>query len=184
MSEETNRESARFMAIVVLTRSQIEATEVHERYSLLIMGYVGALAGYLFGSKDFSASPGYENWSAILFVISLACSVPALWLGHVTAMMRSGFQSGDRLGKVLQEFEPATQDEAKDAAGRWFYDKVPPIDRFFVGKALMEGGKPWPDRVEAACARMVTLATWQSLFMRLQLLFAAGATIALVLSRL
>ena len=183
MSEETDGESARIKAIVALTQSQIEGTEVHERYSLLIMGYVGALAGYLFGSKGFSASSGYEDCSVILFVISLVCSMPAFLLGHVTASMRIGFRS-DRLKKLLEEFEPAIRDEAMDAAGRWLYDKLPLIDRFFVRKLLMESGRSGPDRVEAACALMVTLESRQSSFMRLQLLFAAGATIALVLSRL
>lgn len=184
MNEEANNGLARLKAIVALTQTQTEATEVHERYSLLIMGFVGALASYFFGqTKAPLHLQGYEYSSAVLIIASLACSIPAFWLGHMTALMRRGIQSSDRLEKILQEFDSATKLEALDAAGRWFYAKVPLIDSFFVGKPLLESGKSWEARLEAACGRMVALGSWQSLFMRLQLLFAAGATIALVLAR-
>lgn len=184
MNEEYNNRLAKPKAIVALTQVQTEATEVHERYSLLIMGFVGALASYLFvPTKAPLHLQGYDYSSAVLIVASLACSVPAFWLGHMTALMRRGIQSSDRLGKILQEFDSATQLEAMDAAGRWFYDRLLPIDRF-AGKPLMESDKSWSDRIEEVCGRMVALGIWQSLFMRLQLLFAVGATIALVVARM
>ena len=183
MSEDENPE-ARIKAIIALTQVQTEATEVHERYSLLIMGFVGALAGYLFGpTKALLHLQGYEYWSAIFLVISLGCSLPAFWLGHMTALLRSGFQNSDQLEKTLQNLDQASRLDIIGAASRWFYDRVLRIDRF-VGEPLMESDKPWPDRIEAVCGRMVALGFWQSFFMRLQLLFAVFATIALVLARL
>lgn len=184
MNEEANNNEARIKAIVALTQVQTEATEVHERYSLLIMGFVGVLAGYFFGPTKAPLNlEGYEYSSAVLIIASLACSVPAFWVGHITALMRRGFQSSGRLEKILKEFDSVTQREAMDAAGRWFYAKVPWIDSFLVGKPLLESGKSWEVRLEAACGRMIALGSWQSLFMRLQLMFAVGATIALVLAR-
>ncbi len=180
---QVNNEWAKVKAIAALTQVQTEATEIHERYSLLIMGFVGVLAGYLFGPNFSSSTSGFESSSAILLIASLACAVPAFWLGHVTGMMRRGFQSSSRLKENLQEFDSEIQLEAIEAAGRWFYARSPWIDRFFVGKPLLEGGKSWQDRLEVACSRMVALGSWQSLFMRLQLLFAVGATTVLVLAR-
>lgn len=182
MSDDTKREVARLKAIVALMQAQTEGTEAHERYSLLIMGFSGALASYLFASgSPLPAESGGQVWAASLLGLSLVFALPAVWLGHITALMRTGIRSSAFLDAQLSEFDAEARLKALEDASTWIYRKLPWMDRI-VGTPFIDSSLPWPVRLEKGLARIVSVGIWQSLFMRLQLLAVAGATIALAVA--
>lgn len=163
-----------------LTMARVNSSEAHERFSLLTLGFVGALSGYLFPDKEVTLPVA----TMVALLSSLAFAVAALFLGHLTAIWRKGAESTDSVLRSLTEAELTDSGikVALLAAAKWHYDRSGWIDKI-IFKKLISTGLGDEERVFATCRIQARITQLQLTLVRLQMVTAVTAFTLLILEK-
>ncbi|HEY0555345.1 MAG TPA: hypothetical protein VGG20_13865 [Thermoanaerobaculia bacterium] len=172
---------------LTLFRADVVGSQAHERYSLLVAGFSGAVLTALVGKQVGAFHLGaYQGWAATLNAVSLLLAGISLGFAHLVAQTRAGFEPGSNSKELANLLERLPENRRMELMKRLLRElaetRFPP-DRWFINSAIREDGDAaFATGVFNHLRRLQRYIQLQGLLFRLQLFCAIAGGFMLAMA--